>query len=188
MEMIRDEICDNIIASARKLAREKNVGKVTVRDILKDLGITNRVFYNRFHNINEVLEVLYEDTVSKVRESLALPWDENTDYWEHIKFVASRTLVLSYESRQNMSQYVFTADVSTNDNHDWWNQEIRRLIAIGKEHNYIRPDLDEQAVGYSIWCFIRGFNADAMGRKLSKDDALEQFYAGFDCFIRGMKN
>ena len=74
MEMIRDEICDQIILSAKRIAQQKSAGKITVRDILNDLQLTNRVFYNRFHNIDEVLGILYEETVRKVRERLSTPW------------------------------------------------------------------------------------------------------------------
>jgi len=187
MELICDEISTQIIESAKRIAKEKQTGKITVRDILKDLNITNRVFYNRFHKIDDVLEIIYNETISRVRESLNITWDENSDYIEHVIEVASRTLLLSYESRQDISQYVFETDSASNLNFVWWSQEIRKLIQIGKTQGYFRSDLDEEIIGYSIWCFIRGFNADAIGRNLPKGKALKQFQYSFMCFLNGMK-
>ena len=187
MELIQDELSLRIIESAKKIAKEKGIGKITVRDILKDLELTNRVFYNRFHNINEVLEVIYNDAISKVRESLAISWDECSDFWQHIQMVAERTLIFSYESRSNMSAYIFELDSVANDNFNWWQQEIRKLILLGKKHHHISENLDEIAISYSIWCFIRGFNADAIARHLPREDALAQFRYGFSCFMNGIK-
>lgn len=187
MELIHDEIRNEIIETARKLSTEKSIGKITVRDILKSLNLTNRVFYNRFHNIDEVLEILYTETVNKVRESLYIPWNSDTDFGNHIKDVAVRTLILSYESRQNISQFIFEADSSTNTNYEWWKKEIHQLIKTGQETGYIKKDLDNEAVCYSIWCFIRGFNADALARNLPKEEAIRQFEYGFGCLINGIK-
>lgn len=187
MEMIRDEICDQIILSAKRIVREKSAGKITVRDILNDLQLTNRVFYNRFHNIDEVLEILYKETVNKVRESLATPWTGKGDFGEHILKVASGTLILTYESRQYMGSYVFEADSVKNTNFEWWSQEIRKLIGIGKEIGYLKEGLDEEAISYSIWCFIRGFNADALARNLPQEEALRLFRYGFGLLLDGLK-
>lgn len=102
--------------------------------------------------------------------------------------VAERTLILSYESRQHLSQFVFESDSSADTNYTWWRQEITKLIETGKQQNYLRQDLDGNAICYSIWCFIRGFNADAISRKLPMETALVLFRSGFGCFIDGAKN
>ena len=73
MELIQDELCDIITASVERLAQEKSPQKLTVRDVLKDLGITNRVFYNRFHSIDEVLAIIYSRSVTQVRRALRCP-------------------------------------------------------------------------------------------------------------------
>lgn len=187
MEMIKDELCDDIIEAVRKLTKDKDASKITVRDVLKELDITNRVFYNRFHNIDEVFELIYSDTVNKVRESLAIPYEKNTDFGEHIITVATRTLILTYESRQYMSQYIFEADSTKNSNFDWWSNEIKQLIKAGEDMNYLKSDIDADAVCYSIWCFIRGFNADALARNLPQDEAIRLFKIGFGCLIDGIK-
>ena len=158
-----------------------------MRDVLKDLGITNRVFYNRFHSIDEVLAIIYSRSVTQVRRSLAMPWDGQSDYEEHICAVARRTLELTYESRANLSGYIFEADCASPDNFTWWQEEIKKLIRTGKELHWLRSDLDEAVVGYSIWCFIRGFNADALGRGIPEDEALARFRYGFDLMLSGMR-
>lgn len=187
MELIQDELCDVIIASVERLAQEKGPQKLTVRDVLKDLGITNRVFYNRFHSIDQVLAIIYSRSVAQVRRSLAMPWDGQGDYEEHICAVARRTLELTYESRANLSGYIFEADCASPDNFAWWQEEIIKLIRTGKNLHWLRSDLDEDAVGYSIWCFIRGFAADAIARKLPKETACQQLDYGFRCLLRGLK-
>lgn len=187
IELIQDELCDIITASVERLAQEKSPQKLTVRDVLKDLGITNRVFYNRFHSIDEVLAIIYSRSVTQVRRSLAMPWDGHGDFEEHICAVARRTLELTYESRANLSGYIFEADCASPDNFTWWQEEIKKLIRTGKELHWLRSDLDEAAVGYSIWCFIRGFAADAITRKLPKETACQQLDYGFRCLLRGLK-
>ena len=187
MELIHDELSGRIIASARKLIREKPAGKLTVRDILKDLQITNRVFYNRFRNLDEVWAVLYTESTQKVRESLSIPWDGRSDFGAHIQAVADRTLALTYESRQHISQYIFESDSVADANFSWWLQEIQKIMVTGKRLGYLRPKLDEDAISYSIWCFIRGFGADAIARDIPQEEALRQFHCGFGCLLQGMK-
>ena len=70
--LIKDETSKKIIAAAEKIATES--GEVTVRKILRELGVTNRVFYNRFHNVDEVLEIVYTNTISRIRESMSVEY------------------------------------------------------------------------------------------------------------------
>jgi AcrR family transcriptional regulator len=62
---------ERIIEAAQSIVTCAGAGALTVREILKRLNITNRVFYNRFHNIGEVLAIVYRNTVLKVRESIS---------------------------------------------------------------------------------------------------------------------
>ena len=48
-------------------------------------------------------------------------------------------------------------------------------------------NIDSDMLSYSIWCFCRGFNADAVGRRLSKEDAIKNFKFGFGCILDGIK-
>lgn len=107
---IVDGTSDEIVASVRRLACERGYASLTVRDVLKDLHITNRVFYNRFANIDEVLDIVYRDIAGKMRESLCAPYDGEGDFFEHVHHIAARTLHLSYVAKQNFNQFVFEAD------------------------------------------------------------------------------
>ena len=68
-ERICDEMSQKIIETAEALVMTQGTHMLTVRSILKELNITNRVFYNRFRNIDEVLNIVYKNTSMKVRES-----------------------------------------------------------------------------------------------------------------------
>ena len=45
MELIQDELCEQIVSAAERLAQGKDPGKLTVRGILKEMGITQ---FDRF--------------------------------------------------------------------------------------------------------------------------------------------
>ena len=55
--LICDEMSEKIIDAAQSIASAEGIHEINVRKILKKLNITNRVFYNRFHNIGEVLNI-----------------------------------------------------------------------------------------------------------------------------------
>ena len=42
-------------------------------------------------------------------------------------------------------------------------------------------------MSYSIWCFIRGFNADALGRKLPVAQAAAAFKYSFGILLDGLR-
>lgn len=186
-EMIHDEVSEEILACVDRLARQRSAEKNTVRDVLKELGITNRVFYNRFHNMDEVLNLLYQKMIHQVRESLTIPWQEGTDFLAHVKRIAAQTLIVSYTCKENLSRFVFDTDSVSDENYRWWVQEIKKLIALGQQHGQIREDLDGQMLSYAVWCFIRVFNADAMARNLSREEALTRFDYGFGIFLEGIR-
>lgn len=160
---------------------------ITVRKILTALGITNRVFYNRFHNIEEVLEIVYSNTVLKIRESLKGAMDDTRDFFENITEVVAGSLIASYEVKQQFNQYVFENDSVSQSNFEWWRAEIKKLIEYAKERNYIKENVDSEIMSYSIWCFCRGYNADAVGRKLPKEEAVKNFKYSFSILLEGMK-
>ncbi|MBQ3641340.1 helix-turn-helix transcriptional regulator, partial [bacterium] len=78
-KLIKDEISENIIDITKRLAEEEGAHNVTVRQILKELNVTNRVFYNRFHNVEEVLEFIYRRAVVNMRKSFNSKIDSKTD-------------------------------------------------------------------------------------------------------------
>ena len=149
-----------------------------MRKILKRLGITNRVFYNRFHNIEEVFDIISERSVLKVRNSLKFHFKEELDFFEQIMDEVEKTLIISYETRMNFAHYVFENDSVTDRNYQWWIEEIKKILNYAIEKGYIKR-VDTDMKSYAIWCFIRGFNADAIGRKLPLNEAIRRYRYGF---------
>ncbi len=184
-ELISDEMSQMIINAAEKFVTEFGAERLNVRRILQELGITNRVFYNRFHNIDEVLNVVYENTVVKIRASLSADFDPEGDFFQQIIDIVGNTLVMSYENKNNFNNYVFETDSVSDENYEWWKAEIKKLIDFGKAKGYLK-DVDGEIMSYAIWCFIRGYNADALGRKLPKDIAVENFKYSFRILLDGM--
>ena len=177
---------ERIIETAERIVQQSGANALNVRKILSELGITNRVFYNRFHNIDEVLAIVYKNTVLKIRKSISNGLDSGKDFFEHVMDVVVNTLVMSYESKMQFNQYVFENDSMTQSNYEWWQGEIKKLIQYAKERNYIK-DVDPHMLSYSIWCFCRGFNADAVARNLPKEEAIKNFQYGFGFLLDGLK-
>ena len=95
-------------------------------------------------------------------------------------------MLLSYKTKMNLNQYVFYSDSRSQKNYEWWKSEIKKLIEFGKSRKYLR-DVDSDAMGYAIWCFIRGYNADAVGRKLPREEAVKNFRYSFGILLDGMR-
>ena len=183
--LIKDETSKKIIAAAEKIATES--GEVTVRKILRELGVTNRVFYNRFHNVDEVLEIVYTNTISRIRESMSVEYDGERDFFEYVTDVVVGTLLLSYDLKMKFNRYVFEYDSVTQSNYAWYMQRIKTLFSQGKAKGAIRANVDEDALSYAIWCFCRGYNVDAVERNLPKDEAVQKFRYSFSILLDGLK-
>ena len=69
-ERIHDEISDRIVQIVAGIAEKEGAHKVTVRKITNELGVTNRVFYNRFSNCDEVLRIVYRNAFVNIRENI----------------------------------------------------------------------------------------------------------------------
>ena len=108
------------------------------------------------------------------------------DFFEQIIDIVANTLILSYKTKMNFNAYIFENDSVSNINYEWWKSEIKRVIELGKSKGLLR-DVDSEIMSYSIWCFIRGYNADAIGRKLPKDEAVKNFKYSFGILLDGMK-
>lgn len=184
--LIQDEMSDRIIDTARQIAITQGTENINVRRILQTLGITNRVFYNRFHNIDEVLKIVYLDTVLKMRESIAEDFDPEGDFFQQVTDIVAKTLVMSYDVKMNLNYYIFENDSISCQNYEWWKSEIARLIEFGKAKGVLK-DVETEKMSYAVWCFIRGYNADALGRKLPKEQAVEDFKYSFGILLDGMK-
>jgi len=186
-ELIYDDMSLLIIDTAASLAMREGADKVNVSKILRELSITNRVFYNRFHNIDEVLETVYKDTVIKMQESVKSEYTPDKDFFKYVTDVAVKVLVNTYELKKQFSGYMFEHDSLTQSNFNWWADEIKQFISYGKEHNLIKEEIDPDMLIYSVWCFCRGFNADAVARNRSKEEAVRFFRFGFGCIMEGIK-
>lgn len=186
--MITDEISEQIIDTAEQLAITEGSEHLTVRRILQKMGgVSNRVFYNRFKNIDEVLNVIYERIALKLRESISDGFDPHGDFTEQVITVVTNTLIMSYDLKMNFNHYIFETDSSTNANFQWWKTEITRLIELGKARGQLSHTIDADKMSYAIWCFIRGYNADAIGRDLPREHAAENFRYAFRILLKGME-
>lgn len=186
VDLIADEVSGEIIAIVEKMAKEEGAHNVTVRKVLSEMGVTNRVFYNRFRNIDEVLEIVYKNAVYKMHESLKSEYDIEKDFFEYIMDVAVKVLINTYDIKMHFSRYMFEHDSLTQENFNWWTEKTKKLIEYAKENKLIK-DVDSDMLSYSIWCFCRGYNADAVSRKLSLDEAIKSFKFGFGCLIDGVR-
>ena len=185
-ELISDEMSKKIIDTAEKIAITDGAENLTVRKILHSLGITNRVFYNRFHNIDEVLNLVYEGMVLKIRESISSDFDPSGNFFEQVLRIVTNTLEMSYEIKMNFNYYVFKNDSASHRNYEWWKTEISKLIDFGKQHGHLK-NVDTEVMSYSIWCFVRGYNVDALSRRLPREVAVANFKYSFGILLDGMR-
>ena len=185
-KLIYDDVSERIVDIAEQLAKENGARGITVRSILKKLGTTNRVFYNRYNNIDEVLELVYSRAVFRMHENTDVEFTDGFDFFGYVMEMAVGVLVKTYDIKMQFAEYMFEHDSLTQANCDKWMGKIKQLIEYATEKNLIK-EVDSDDLSYSIWCFCRGFNADAVGRRLSKEDAVRCFRFGFGCFLDGLK-
>ena len=186
IEYISDSISDSIIDIAEKLVKKDGAHNITVRKILDELGTTNRVFYNRFRNVDDVLEILYTKLVLKMQRTVRSDIDPDKDFFGYVMDLGVKALTATYEIKMEFSRYMFEHDSLTNANRIWWTNEIEKIISRGKKLGVLK-NIDDDKLAYSVWCFLRGYNADAVLRKMSVDEAIENFKFGFGCFLDGVK-
>ena len=183
--LINDSTSERIINIVENIVLTSGAEGITVRQVLKELNATNRVFYNRFTCIDEVLDIIYNRTAEKMRESI-LNFDPNGDFFVQINNIVENTLLLSYDTKRNFSNYVFKNDSTNTQNYEWWTREIKKLLRFGIDGGYFKR-LDADCMSYAIWCFIRGYNADAISRNLPREETAENFKYCFGVLLDGMK-
>ena len=61
------------------------------------------------------------------------------------------------------------------------------MIDYAKSREYIK-NVDSDAMSYAIWCFCRGYNADAISRGVPMEEAIANFKYSFSILLDGMKN
>lgn len=182
---INDNISDEIIDAATETVFSVGYDKLTVCSILQKLGYSNRVFYNRFCNIHEVLEKVYENVYLKMRECADIEYIPGTDYCEYLADIAITLLKKTYETKKKFVNFLFEHDSITDYNRKWWLAKIKSLLDYGVEINVLK-DFDTESASYSIWCYCRGFTADAVNSKLDIDKAEEIFRHGIKFFLSGI--
>lgn len=185
--LISDDMSLTIIDTVEKLAIELGAENVTVRQVLRALDITNRVFYNRFNNIDQVLTIVYENMVKKIRESINIEINTDKDYVEQVIEIVANTVVMSYALKVNFNHYVFKSDLIPHRHFEWWQSEIKKIIEYGKKRGIVK-DIDTDIMSYAVWCFVRGYTIDALGQKIPQEKAISDFKYSFKIFIAGMLN
>ena len=184
-DRIHDEISEKIIGIVASIAAEEGAHKVTVCKILARLGMTNRVFYNRFSNADEVLRTVYARSVEKTHECVHPNYSDRDSFIAFCLDTAVEVLLRTYEFKIHFSGYIFEHDSLTEENRLWWEQGIKTHYQYALEHGYAK-EVDPDALCYAIWCFCRGYYADAVTRRLPKEDAVRNFRLGFRCLIDGL--
>lgn len=184
--LIKDSISEEIIDVAESIAIEDGTKSINVRRIISELGVTNRVFYNRFHNIEEVLDVVYQRSADNMHKSFSSDKDIKTDFFGYVTDIVINVLLNTYDIKNRFSQYTFELDSYSQANYIWWTDKIKAIILVGKETGQIK-DIDSDMLSYTLWCFLRGFNADAVNRGLTKEDAISNLKFALNCLFEGIK-
>ena len=178
---------EQIIEVAERMAMTNGAHTVNVRKILLELGITNRVFYNRFRNVEDVLGIVYQKVSAQIRENVSWKSDTQEEFFERVTDMVANTLIRSYDLKRQFNHYVFENDSRSQSNYDWWVSTIKQMLIYAKEKGYVRADADAEVLSYSLWCFWRGYNADAVGRGIPKDEAVKNCKYSFGIILDGLR-
>ena len=184
-DRIHDEISEKIISIASRIATEEGAHCVSVRRIAEALGVTNRVFYNRFANCDDVLRIVYRRAVEQTHTDAKPDYHDRDSFLKFCMDAATDVLIKTYDVKMQFSRYMFEHDSLTENNRVWWSEEIKKHYAYALSHGYAK-EVDADALCYAIWCFCRGYYADAVSRQLAKEDAVRYFTFGFTCFLGGL--
>ena len=185
--LIVDEMSEKIIAVAERMAMTNGAHTVNVRKILLELGITNRDFYNRFRNIEDVLGVVYQKVSEQIRENVSWESENQEEFFKCVTEMVANTLIRSYDLKKQFNHYVFENDSRSQQNYEWWVSTIKRMLIYAKEKGYVRSDANVDVLSYSLWCFWRGYNADAVGRGVPKEEAVKNCKYSFGIILDGLR-
>ncbi len=185
---IVDNISEDIVNKLTEMIYSKGMNNVTVKDILKEMDMTNRVFYNRFQNIEEVFGIVHQRLIDKTRKCIAeAKYDGKSDYCEFLTSIAMSVIEQTYENKLYFSGYTYENGDVNNSNRKWWIEKISELIRYGIDIGVFK-ETDAHMISYAIWCYCRSFNSYSVGDNLSIDEALLAFKMGFECIMRGLKS
>ncbi|HAM69158.1 MAG TPA: hypothetical protein DCP68_06055, partial [Ruminococcus sp.] len=149
---IRDEISERIIEIVARIAEEEGAHKVTVRKIIAELGVTNRVFYNRFANCDEVLRIVYRNAIVHMRENIKPEFHDRESFERFCIDTAVSVLMQTYDVKMQFRRYVFEHDSLTEENRRWWYDKIKKYYRYALEQGFAKQ-VDADALCYAIWCF-----------------------------------
>lgn len=184
-ERIHDAISEQIVDIVTRIAETEGAHKVTVRKIISELNVTNRVFYNRFSNCDEVLRIVYRRAVMQIRENITPDLTDQESFVRSCIDAAVDVLKKTYSIKMQFRRYVFEHDSLTEENRLWWAEKIRQFYQIAVAQGYAK-EVDADAFCYAVWCFCRGYFADVVSRQLTQEDAIRYFTFGFTCLINGV--
>ena len=181
-ERIHDDISDQIVEIVARITAEEGAHKVTVKKIISEMGVTNRVFYNRFSNIDEVLRIVYRNAVVNMRENIRPEFHDKESFVQFCLDTAVSIVMQSYDVKMQFRRYVFEHDSLTEENRIRWYDMIKKCYQCALEQGFAKP-VDAEALCCAIWCFCRGYYADAVSRQLSREEAVRNFTFGFSCLL-----
>ena len=184
-ERIHDDISDQIVEIVARIVAEEGAHKVTVRKITDELGVTNRVFYNRFSNIDEVLRIVYRNAVVQMHENIKPDFHDKEGFEQFCMDTAVNVLMQTYDVKMQFRRYVFEHDSLTEENRVLWYDKIKKYYQFALEQGFAKP-VDADALCYAIWCFCRGYYADSVSRQLSREEAVRYFTFCFTCLLHGV--
>lgn len=184
-KLINDNMSIKIIDATEQIIFDQGIETLNVSKILKHLNITNRVFYNRFNNIQEVLQKIFKRVIERKKDIISIQYDESQDFFEYVINVATNFLLFAYEVQDKFNYLIFGSDVFTQNNYEWYLVKIKEIIQLGRSKNLLK-DFDDEAMSYFVWCSCRGFNADVVMR-MNKDEAINKFQNTFKYLLEGLK-
>lgn len=183
---LEDAVSRKIIDIATEIVNAEGAEHLTVKRILAQLGTTNRVFYNRFQNVEDVLQNVYENAVIGMRECVIKAYDGSIDFYEYLMNLAVSALEKTFLLKKQFKNYMFKHDELSDSNRKWWLEQISQILEYGMNKGYLRH-VNSKEFSYSVWCFCRGFSADAVYRNLSLEEVVKSFCLGVGCLIGGLR-
>ena len=106
---MNNETEEKILEAAIKLLEEKNLDKISVKDICDECGINRNTFYYHYADIYAVLDAMLENA-SSVMKKEAEGEDILTDYEKRVAFISAnkKAVMHIYQSKQRetISSYI----------------------------------------------------------------------------------
>lgn len=183
---LEDETTKQIIAAATGIAQREGIEQLSVKGILAEMGVSNRVFYNRFRNIDDIIQILYNELVQEIRASLKSVREEGRDYYSYLLELAVAVVRKIYQNNLHFRKHLLSYHASNDSNRNWWLTQIQTILQDGINRGLLRK-MNITAVSYGVYCFCLGFHKEAVGEALEGEQAIGAFSQSFALLIEGMK-